>query len=75
MVDRIGSVKPINYSIALYNLELGGEYGYQGTVKVNLNILRAVKEIVLNAHELKIHSAQIHGKRLLRRCAFGNGLC
>jgi aminopeptidase N len=62
----MGSVKPINYAISLYDLELGGEYGYQGTVKVDLNVLRAAKEIVLNAHELKIHSAQIHSTQLSR---------
>lgn len=57
MVTR---VKPVNYNISLYDLELGGEFSYQGTVKIDLNVKNATKEIVLNAHQLKVNSAEVY---------------
>ncbi|KAI9831218.1 MAG: hypothetical protein M1819_005146 [Sarea resinae] len=53
------AVKPINYAISLYDLELGGEYSYQGTVKIDANIIKGTKNIVLNSYQLKIHDAEI----------------
>ena len=52
-------VKPINYDISLYDLELGGDYGYKGTVKIELDVKKSTQEIVLNAHELKIQKAEV----------------
>ncbi|KAI9792331.1 MAG: hypothetical protein M1816_002556 [Peltula sp. TS41687] len=53
------SVKPINYAISLYDLELGGAFSYQGTVKIDLDVKKNTQEIVLNAVQLKIHSAEV----------------
>jgi aminopeptidase N len=53
------NVKPVNYDISLYDLELGGAFSYQGTVSILSKILKSSKEITLNAHQLKIHSAEI----------------
>ncbi|KAI9668905.1 MAG: hypothetical protein M1817_005184 [Caeruleum heppii] len=53
------TVKPINYAISLYDLELGGQYTYQGSVKIDMEIKRSSKELVLNTHELKLHTAEI----------------
>lgn len=52
-------VKPINYDISLYDLELGGSFSYQGTVKIEVHIQKATKEIVINTHQLKLHSATV----------------
>ena len=53
------NVKPVNYDISIHDIELGGAYSYQGTVEISVRILKSTKEIVLNSHQLKIHSAQI----------------
>ncbi|KAF2811700.1 uncharacterized protein BDZ99DRAFT_497372 [Mytilinidion resinicola] len=53
------TVKPSHYSISLYDLELGGEWSYQGTVAIDLEIKKSTKEIVLNSLQLKIHSAEL----------------
>ncbi len=52
-------VKPINYDISLFDLELGGGFSYQGTVKIDVDIKEATENIVLNSHQLKVHSAEI----------------
>ena len=52
-------VKPVNYNISLYDLELGGGFSYQGTVKIDLDVKEAPNKIVLNAHQLKVHDAQL----------------
>jgi aminopeptidase N len=53
------TVKAINYDLSIYNIELGGEFSYQGTVTTLSKITKAAKEIVLNSHQLKIHSAEV----------------
>lgn len=55
------SVKPINYDIEIFNLELGDAFSFHGSVKIEVNIKTAVKEIVLNAHQLDVSFAQIVG--------------
>lgn len=53
------NVKPVNYDISIHDIELGGAWSYQGTVDISARILKGTKEIVLNSHLLKIHSAQV----------------
>jgi len=62
LTDRRLRVKPINYNIELSDLELGGAFGYQGLVNIEVDIKSAVASLTLNAHQLKIHSAVIEGK-------------
>ena len=57
-------VKPVNYSLSLYDLELGGAFTFQGTVKIEISIKSPVKQIFLNAYQLKVNSAQIAGDGL-----------
>ncbi|KAK5069986.1 hypothetical protein LTR16_009411, partial [Cryomyces antarcticus] len=52
-------VKPTNYAISLFDLELGGEFSYQGTVDITLDIKKETKEITLNANDLKIDRAEL----------------
>lgn len=62
LVDRDilpDNVKPVNYDISLYDIELGGAYSYQGTVAISARILKGTKDIILNSHQLKIHSAEV----------------
>ncbi|MCJ1377164.1 hypothetical protein MMC17_000256 [Xylographa soralifera] len=58
------SVKPSNYDISLYDLELSGSYSYQGTVKIDLDCRKATKDIILNSLELQLHSAEIVGAEI-----------
>ncbi|KAF2118654.1 aminopeptidase-like protein [Lophiotrema nucula] len=53
--------KPTHYSVSLYDIEFGGGFTYQGTVAVNLNITNdsSWNDIVLNAHQLKLHGATL----------------
>ncbi|KAE9372132.1 aminopeptidase-like protein [Stipitochalara longipes BDJ] len=53
------AVKPINYDISIYDIELGGNFTYQGTVNISSKVIQNSKEIILNSHELKIHSAEV----------------
>jgi len=53
------AIKPINYDISIYDLELGGAFSYQGTVSILSKIIQSSKEIVLNAHQLKIHGVEV----------------
>lgn len=53
------SVKPVNYDISIYDIELGGAFTYQGTVKILSKITKSTKEVILNTHQLKIHSAEV----------------
>lgn len=53
------NVKPVNYDISLFDLELGGAFSYQGSVAIQLKVLRSSREITLNTIQLKIHSAEL----------------
>ncbi|KAL8962415.1 MAG: hypothetical protein Q9193_001173 [Seirophora villosa] len=53
------SVKPVNYEISLYDLELGGDFNYKGLVKIELQVKRPTKKIVINAHQLKVEHVQL----------------
>ncbi|KAG0648183.1 Aminopeptidase [Hyphodiscus hymeniophilus] len=53
------NVRPVNYDISLFDLELGGSFSYRGTVAIELKISKTSKEISLNAHQLKIHGAEL----------------
>lgn len=53
------NVKPVNYDISLYDLELGSVFNYKGTIKIQIRVKRPTKEIVINAHRLKIHNVEV----------------
>jgi aminopeptidase N len=53
------NIKPINYDISLFDLELGGAFTYQGSVSILSKITMSSKTITLNSHQLKIHSAEV----------------
>ncbi|KAF2464665.1 uncharacterized protein BDR25DRAFT_271716 [Lindgomyces ingoldianus] len=55
-------VKPSHYSLSLHDLEFGGNFTYQGAAEINVDIQNGANqwtEIVLNAFQLKIHSAEL----------------
>ncbi|KAH8656940.1 aminopeptidase-like protein [Tricladium varicosporioides] len=52
-------IRPAHYDISIYDIELGGAFSYQGTVKISAKIAKGVREIVLNTHQLKIHTAKV----------------
>ncbi|KAF2156223.1 hypothetical protein K461DRAFT_275341 [Myriangium duriaei CBS 260.36] len=52
------TVRPTNYNLSLHDLELGGSWTYQGTVKIDVEVKAETKEVTLNTHQLKIHSAE-----------------
>jgi aminopeptidase N len=53
------TVKPINYDLSIYDLELGGAFSYQGSVSILSKITRSTRDITLNAHQLKLHGAEV----------------
>jgi aminopeptidase N len=53
------NVKPINYDISIFDLELGGAFSYQGSVAIQLKISKGSKDITLNSHQLKILGAEL----------------
>ncbi|KAK2629387.1 hypothetical protein QTJ16_000207 [Diplocarpon rosae] len=53
------NIRPLNYDISIYDIELGGAFSYTGTVKILSRIVRSSREIILNTHLLKIHSAEV----------------
>ncbi|KAI4196382.1 MAG: hypothetical protein LQ348_002323 [Seirophora lacunosa] len=58
-VPCLDVVKPVNYEISLYDLELGGDFNYKGLVKIELQVKRPTKKIVINAHQLKVEHVQL----------------
>lgn len=58
---RSSRAKPSHYAISLYDIEFGGKFSYKGTVSINTKIKKdeGFSELVLNAHQLKVHSAEL----------------
>jgi Peptidase M1 N-terminal domain len=56
---NLSRIKPLNYNLSLFNLEFGGNWGYDGLVKIDSKVTKATQEVVLNTKELKITSADI----------------
>ncbi|GAM83721.1 hypothetical protein ANO11243_017100 [Dothideomycetidae sp. 11243] len=52
------SVRPTNYNLSIHDLELGGSWSYQGTLKIDVEVKSETKDVVLNAFQLKIHGAE-----------------
>ena len=52
-------VKPIHYDLSLYDVELGGAFSFQGTVKITAKVLKSTQKIVLNSHQLRIHNSEV----------------
>ncbi|KAJ5183204.1 hypothetical protein N7492_000820 [Penicillium capsulatum] len=52
-------LKPVNYHVSLFDLQLAGSWGYKGVVKIDSKITRATKEIVLNSKDIDVQSAEI----------------
>ncbi|MCJ1345080.1 hypothetical protein MMC31_003285 [Peltigera leucophlebia] len=52
-------VKPIHYDLSIYELELGGGFTFQGTVKIQVEIKEPTREITLNAIDIKVHEANV----------------
>lgn len=53
--------KPSHYTLSLYDIEFGGLFSYQGTVSITTKINKndGFSNLVLNAHQLKIHGAEL----------------
>ena len=57
--DTLFRLKPINYDLSIHDLVFLGDWSYQGTVKIAVEIKKSAKEIVLNSNQLVIHSAEL----------------
>lgn len=64
------SVKPVNYDLSIHDLEFGGDFNYQGTVSILARIIRSTNEIVLNSHQLVIHSADVSVEQAKSQMSF-----
>ncbi|KAF3894071.1 Glutamyl aminopeptidase [Trichophyton interdigitale] len=54
--------KPSHYHVSLYDLTIGGNWGYKGTVKIDTKITRPTKEIVVNVKAIDVQLAEISAK-------------
>ncbi|KAJ9288246.1 hypothetical protein DTO280E4_6045 [Paecilomyces variotii] len=54
--------KPIHYDLSLFDLEFGGSWSYKGVVKIDLDVTKPTKQIVLNSKEIDVQSAEILAK-------------
>ncbi|KAI9372391.1 peptidase family M1-domain-containing protein [Aspergillus egyptiacus] len=54
-------VKPTHYAISLFDLQLGGSWGYKGTVKISSKVNSPTKEVVLNSKEIEVQHAEVLG--------------
>ncbi|KAK5163609.1 uncharacterized protein LTR77_010558 [Saxophila tyrrhenica] len=53
------NVKPTNYNISLFDLQTSAPWTYQGKVDLDLQINKPTTSVILNTHQLKLHSASI----------------
>lgn len=67
--DSICSVKPTNYNVSLYNLHFGGDWSYEGTVKIASTVKSSTEEIVVNVKEIEVTGADVYGKNESCECA------
>lgn len=56
------TIKPVNYDLSISNLEFGGEWSYEGLVKIDSKVKQATTEVVINTKELEIKGAEVLGK-------------
>ncbi|KAK2749214.1 hypothetical protein FQN57_006829 [Myotisia sp. PD_48] len=54
--------KPSHYNLSLHDLTYGGDWGYKGTVKIDLEVTRATKEIELNVKAIDVQNAELVSK-------------
>lgn len=55
------SIKPVHYDLSLFNLEFGGEWSFDGLVKIHSKVKSDTKELVINIKELQISSVEVSG--------------
>jgi hypothetical protein len=53
------SIKPSNYDLSLSNLEFGGDWSYDGIVKIESDVKTSTDEIVLNVKHLEIKDVDV----------------
>jgi aminopeptidase N len=53
------TIKPVHYDLSIYDIELGGAFNFQGTVKITAKVLENTKSITLNSHQLNIHDSEV----------------
>ncbi|KAF2746776.1 aminopeptidase-like protein [Sporormia fimetaria CBS 119925] len=53
--------KPSHYVVSLHDIEFGGNFSYQGTATITVNLQKndGFNDLVLNAYQLKLHSAEL----------------
>ncbi|KAG8526285.1 uncharacterized protein KY384_000278 [Bacidia gigantensis] len=56
-------LKPLHYKLDIYDLELGGEFSFAGTVRIDIGVKSPTKSIIINAHKLKLRTAQVSGQK------------
>lgn len=56
------TIKPLNYDLSLFNLEFGGNWSYDGLVKIESKVKSDTKELVINSKELEITGAEVLSK-------------
>ena len=62
MLMTCPSVKPLNYRLSLFNLQFGGDWGYDGRLVIDAEVAKSTSELTLNTKFIDIKSAQILDK-------------
>ena len=60
--NAVVRLKPINYDISLYDIQFSGDFQYKGTVKIELQVKKPTKQVVINVNQVKIHAARVSGQ-------------
>ncbi|KAL9104446.1 MAG: hypothetical protein Q9163_000598 [Psora crenata] len=61
-IKKSNGIKPFHYDLSIGALELGGDFSYQGRVKIDVGVKSSTSTVVLNAHQLQLKSATISGQ-------------
>ena len=58
-LTNLRSIKPVNYDLSLFNLELGGSWSYEGLLKIDSKVETETDQTVLNVKELDVKSVEV----------------
>lgn len=56
------SIKPSNYNLSLSNLEFGGDWAYDGFLKIDSRVKSSTDQVVLNTKHLEIKEVEVLAK-------------
>ncbi|KAH8805355.1 peptidase family M1-domain-containing protein [Xylogone sp. PMI_703] len=58
-IESISHIKPVHYSLRIFDLELGGKFSYKGNVQIHFRSTADVKDIMVNICGLQVYRAEV----------------